>query len=98
MRVKFRFVLHRAPFIACLLVAFSFTGLHAKSIRLRNPVVPEKSAAKSAAITGKFTGNVPGSGLYLIQFREALTPASRDQLSAAGIELLRYVPDDAFIG
>lgn len=37
------------------------------------------------------------SGLFLIQFEDSLQAEWREQLSALGVELLRYVPDDAFI-
>ncbi len=37
------------------------------------------------------------SGLYLIQFSGPLAPARRAELRKAGVELLQYVPDDAFI-
>ena len=39
----------------------------------------------------------PASGLYLIQFTGPLEPGQRTQLRALGVELLKYVPDDAFI-
>ncbi len=37
------------------------------------------------------------SGLYLIQFSGALEPGQRAELLKAGVELIKYVPDDAFI-
>ncbi len=37
------------------------------------------------------------TGLFVIQFREPLQPAWRDQLCTLGVDLLRYVPDDAFV-
>lgn len=39
----------------------------------------------------------PDTGLWLIQFRDAPRPEWREQLRALGVELLRYVPDDAFV-
>ncbi len=37
-----------------------------------------------------------GSGYYLLQFAGPVQQAWKDQLSAAGVELLDYVPDNAF--
>ena len=41
--------------------------------------------------------DVATSGLYLIQFSRAPSPAWRHQLRALGVDLLRYVPDDAYV-
>ncbi len=40
---------------------------------------------------------LPASGLYLVQFTGSLNQARRAELRAAGVELLKYVPDDTFI-
>ena len=37
------------------------------------------------------------SGLFLIQFNGPLEPAQRDALKKSGVELIKYIPDDAFI-
>src|SRR5438445_498529 len=63
-----------------------------KSIHLRNKTIftPSKNALQTQAIE-------PAAGLFLIQFNDRLHPAWREQLHAMSVELLRYVPDDAFI-
>src|SRR4030095_8362142 len=50
-------------------------------------------ATASAAIAQESTV----SGLYLIQFRWSLSEAQRGELGTAGVELLHFVPDDAFV-
>jgi hypothetical protein len=39
----------------------------------------------------------PVSGLFLVQFEGQLQPTGRAELKNAGVELLKYVPTDAFI-
>jgi len=62
---------------------------------LRNLVLPEKISGQIAS--SKLAAKAPVSGLQLIQFRAKLTPEWRELLSANGVDLLHYVPDDAFI-
>lgn len=68
----------------------------AKPIRLRNQVLLPAAAAteKARATTAE---QPPASGLWLIQFRDAPRAEWREQLRALGVELLRYVPEDAFV-
>lgn len=65
-----------------------------KTIRLRNEtlVTPPPDAARPRPQAA-----APVSGLWLIQFDHTPGPAERERLRAAGVALLRYVPDDAFI-
>ena len=79
-------------------LAFS-ANAETKLIRLRNERIetPETPAFSPAA-----GANAPGptqsvSGLYLIQFRSHLMPAMRSALEAQHVQLVKYVPDDAFI-
>jgi len=72
----------------------------ARSIRLRNAIIETDSVTNPvpvalAAIPSQTQAAV--SGLYLVQFNGALEPARRAEMQRAGIELLQYVPDDAFI-
>lgn len=69
----------------------------AKTIRLRNETITTPFHTH-AAPAQKLATVVPGRhGLLLIQFESALEPAARAQLRAQGVELLKYVPDDAYI-
>ncbi len=52
---------------------------------------PGAAAPNSAAPSRKI------SGLQLIQFEDRLLPAWRERLRTMGVELLHYVPDDAFV-
>lgn len=40
---------------------------------------------------------MPVSGLYLIQFTDKFDPAWKEELRGRRAELLRYVPDDAYV-
>jgi len=68
-----------------------------KRIRLRNETIvtgPKTTQSPVAQISANAT---QVSGLFLIQFDTALSPVERAQLRSAGVELLKYVPEDAFI-
>jgi hypothetical protein len=53
---------------------------------------PTAAAGAAGAASGRRV-----SGLYLIQFEGRLEATGREQLRTLGLELLRYVPDDAFV-
>jgi hypothetical protein len=68
-----------------------------KQIRLRTGSVLTDPKAASAAQPLAAIATSSTNGLFLIQFEAAPQPADRAQLRSAGVELLKYVPDDAFI-
>ncbi len=81
-----------------------------KSIRLRNEfiVTPPSAQHGTGGGGGGGTSVAPAgntlpaqprrlTGLYLIQFESRLQPAWRDALRTLGVELVHYVPDDAFV-
>jgi hypothetical protein len=82
-----------------LLVTLLFAGGLArgedKRIRLRNEVVVTLAGQKSSAAPGNEPTNE--SRLYLIQFEGHPLAAQRAELQSLGVDVLRYVPDDAFI-
>lgn len=66
-----------------------------KFIRLRNELIgtPEPAAKALAVVV-----NQPVvSGLYIVQFNDRFKPEWRAQLAGMGVDLLWYVPDDAFV-
>lgn len=67
-----------------------------KQIKLRNGVIetPQR-AARSAAPVAVAEPRV--SGLFLIQFEGHFESAWREELAVVGVELLHFVPDDAFV-
>ena len=81
------------------LLALSFFCIqsHAKPIKLRNELIEPASATNLAvmAANSKASGRV--SDVFLVQFNGPLDPGRRAELKAAGVELLKYVPEDAFI-
>lgn len=68
-----------------------------KVIRLRNEIILTEPPAKRTVAPQGQAAEVEVNGLYLIQFTNRLQPGWREKLSAAGVALLHYVPDDAFV-
>jgi len=91
----------RTPIV--LLTAWSVVVLGAsaetKLIRLRNERIatPDAPAFSPAAVPNATAQAQNISGLHLIQFRNHLTPSMRLAIEAHHVQLLKYVPDDAFI-
>ena len=86
--------------IALIFLCFSAAG-QTRHIRLRNETITTTPAAKLAP-TAQFqklglTAKTPASGLFLVQFASPLSLAERAELGALGVELVKYVPDDAFV-
>jgi subtilisin family serine protease len=48
-------------------------------------------------MAGALRANVAASGVFLVQFSGPLDASRRAELRAAGVELIKYIPDDAFI-
>jgi hypothetical protein len=75
-------------------IAFCLAALcaAAKPIKLRNQTIePSREATAHAA------DSTPQKGLFLIQLSGPADAESRAQLTSLGIELLHYVPEDAFV-
>jgi hypothetical protein len=72
-----------------------------RHIRLRNETIATTPAAKLAPAAQfraqGLSAQKPASGLFLVQFDKPLSPAEQAELRALGVELLKYVPDDAFV-
>jgi len=88
------FRLFRCAAALLLLAAAAFAAEPQKFIRLRNGRITT-TPAQAAAVQPADSARV--SGLVLIQFETAPTPEQRQQLTDLGVDLLSYVPDDAFI-
>jgi hypothetical protein len=72
--------------------------VQAKPIRLRNEIIlPTEASAPGAAQAKSTLRQSPVSELALVQFAGTLTPGWQAELRSLGVELLKYVPDDAFI-
>jgi hypothetical protein len=92
--LAFRVLCRLLPALVCLAFAADLTA-QTKVIHLRNgaltnepPVVQPRTQATVPA---------PVSGLYLVQFTGPVRPEWRAELATLGAQLVRYVPDDAFI-
>jgi hypothetical protein len=86
-----------AKLIVALLPALVFwagrSEAQEKRVRLRN----ESIVTVPTTVRAASTPSQPLSGLYLIQFKEPFQATWRKVLRAKGVDLLRYVPDDAFV-
>src|SRR6266700_5702763 len=80
---------------ACLMIGAVSVLAQDKVIRLRNQAI--STPPKPAARLQPQAVESPASGLFLIQFNDRLQPTWREQLRQMRVELVRYVPDDAFI-
>src|SRR6266536_5803006 len=92
--------LRRLPFlfvIACLLVLETGARAQEKKIHLRNETISTPSRTAVAAALQPQLASPVSSGLFVVQFVDRLQPAWREQLRQMRVELLRYVPDDAFV-
>jgi hypothetical protein len=83
--------------VATLLVFQFGAAGQAKNIRLRNELIETDAATNRAVMAAEMRSKTAVSGLFLIQFNSPLELSRRAELSRAGVELIRYVPDDAFI-
>lgn len=86
--------LARALILAAFFCAAGAATSFAKPIRLKYGVIDPETSSGARAQAQLAS---PQSGLFLIQFTNAPTAEQRQELAAQGIELLKYVPEDAFI-
>ncbi len=82
--------------IGLTLVLWQVTALQAKPIRLRNCTIQDDPIHRTQ-FRGKAVINKSLDGLFLVQFEGSLRPDWRARLRDLGVELLRYVPEDAFV-
>lgn len=80
---------------AVLFWSITLCDAQEKEIRLRNGVIRTQPAAPVSRVARQ--AEEPVSGLFLIQVEGQLNGATREALAARQVELLTYVPDDAFI-
>src|SRR5207249_510762 len=88
--------------LAVVLLLCHFTAAaDPRQIRLRNETILTGDATNSASGAQsrptRSAASPAASGLFLIQFTDHLQPAWQAELRSLGVDLLRYVPDDAFI-
>src|ERR1017187_4987098 len=86
------------PLIAAGLLFFQLcVVVEAKSIRLRNELIETDSGTNRAVMAAQIRAKTAASGLFLVQFSGPVELSRRVELRKAGVELIQYVPDDAFI-
>src|SRR5262245_39327377 len=83
-------LLSAAGFLLCLAAG-------AQPIRLRNEIIDTTPVAARLPAAVVAQDNLAASGLFLIQFTGPMQAEWPQQLRGLGIELLRYVPDHAFV-
>jgi len=80
-----------------LSVAVALNAATNKTIRLRNEVITTSPGEMQQLVSAAAAADEARLGLFLIQFTNAVQPAWRAELRTLGVELLHYVPDDAFV-
>src|SRR6266436_9594729 len=80
---------------SCLLIGAICVHAQDKVIRLRNETIA--TPPKAAGALQPQVAEPPATGLFLVQFDDQIQPAWRERLHQMRVELVRYVPDDAFI-
>ena len=90
-RLRVRFV------VVGMLLLIALAQAQAKPVRLRNVIIPGKAVSGAAVRTAAVPAGTRASGLYVVQFRESPRAEWRDQLRESGVDLLRYVPEHAFV-
>jgi hypothetical protein len=85
--------------LAVVLVFSSFLAAasETRQIRLRNETITTPPRTNAAAKASAWALEKPSTGLFLVQFEGAVEPGWKAELRSIGVELLKYVPDDAFI-
>ena len=84
-------------FLLATLVGTAASAQTTKQIRLRTEIITTAPRAAVARATLPDPTELAVFGLYLIQFQSQPTAAIRANLQSQGVELLNFVPDDAFI-
>ena len=79
----------------CLFIGTISVLAQDKVIRLRNETIP--TPPKAGGALQPQIAESPATGLFLVQFNNPLQPAWREQLRQMRVELVRYVPEDAFV-
>ena len=85
----------RNALLVMVLFSFGLARGEGKSIRLRNEMILTPPAQTSLASSQVESAN--GNHLFLIQFQEHPLAAQRAVLQSMGVDLLKFIPDDAFI-
>ncbi|MBI3415052.1 MAG: S8 family serine peptidase [Verrucomicrobia bacterium] len=83
-------------FLVLLLSILTEVPAQTKSIRLRNEVITTSAPSPNLNLQPQAAEAVV-SGLYLVQLDGPLQIAWRARLASLGVDLLRFVPDDAFV-
>jgi hypothetical protein len=84
-------------FAASLLLFHLAAAGQPRQIRLRNETISTPPRTDVAGMASGLAAQTAAAGLFLVQFDGAVEPAWRAELRSRGVELLKYVPDDAFI-
>ena len=85
-------------FAAGLAFSIHFSAVaQTRQIRLRTETISTPPRAKVAGMAVGLATQAPASGLFLVQFDGAVEAGWKAELHSLGVELLKYVPDDAFI-
>ena len=97
-RTLFVWLLSLAAALGCAQAAVpTETPAQNKTIHLRNETIDPTAPQHRATMAALLQTGAPASGLFLIQFTGPPDSARRAELQQAGVELIKYVPDDAYV-
>jgi hypothetical protein len=80
--------------VICTLGISAASAASEKAIHLRNERI---TTTPTSAVAATAAPRAPLNGLFLVQFESTPTAEQRQELANLGVDLLSYVPDDAFI-
>ena len=80
-----------------LMASFAARSDDARFIRLRNETITTPPVNPARARLQAAVPETAVSGLFILQFTDRMQPEWRDALRDRGVDLLRFVPDDAFV-
>ncbi len=79
------------------MASFAARSDDARYIRLRNETIATPPVNPARARLQTAVPETAVSGLFIVQFTDRIQSEWRDALRSRGVDLLRFVPDDAFV-
>ncbi|MFO1461842.1 MAG: S8 family serine peptidase [Verrucomicrobiota bacterium] len=84
-------------YVLCLLFVAAAAAQDTHFIRLRNETIATPPKPTPTATAQPRAAEAAANGLFLIQFQSVPDASAREGLRARGVELIQYVPDNAFV-
>jgi len=82
--------------LSAFVIIFGFSTLNAKELKLKSGNVDLRNQSSLSATKLGLDASTETPKYFVVQFNK-VTEAAKNKLASQGIELLQYLPDDAFI-